>query len=151
MAQGWSTGPRNQTCGRGYVSRGFSGLSVAATGFWMAEVMHGNQFPLLSRLRLCRGQGCHGRSCPGRRCSQAEPISSGDSLRGGQRLFWVSPNFEGPQVAREHKLMEKKKNFQAETLASTGDKMCFDYRCTNSHGTRSLERDVESIIMSYQT
>lgn len=64
-------------------------------------------------------------------------------------MLWVSPNLEQLQVARDHKLMGEK-NFQAETLASTEDKMCFDYGLTICHKSHSLEGDMESIITSYQ-
>lgn len=85
----------------------------------------------------------------GRWCSQAELVSPGDSLGGSQGVLWVSPNLEQLQVARDHKLIEEK-NFQAETLASTEDKMCFDYGLTSCHKSHSLEGDMESIITSYQ-
>lgn len=37
---------------RSQLCSGFSGLTVADTGFWIAEARHGDQFPLLSHCRL---------------------------------------------------------------------------------------------------
>lgn len=76
-------------------------------------------------------------------------------LVGRASLLRRLPDLEWLQVARDDKLTEgekKKKNFQESPRGDSGsteDKMCFGYRHTNGHGTRALERDMESIIMSY--